>query len=410
MERIDCKALDDACPLAWTRERFDLPDDLLYFDGNSLGVLPAGAASDIAQTVTEEWGQGLIRGWLEADWFTLARRAGDALAPIIGATEGEVVLTDSTSVNIFKLCAALMKQSGTRKHVLMEKDNFPTDGYILEGIIDLLGRDHELQIVPRAEIESALTENTALALLTHVNYRTGEMFDMADLTRSCRSVGVPVVWDLCHSTGAVPLQLNDWDVDYAVGCTYKFLNGGPGSTSYAYISRSALEGFSPVITGWFSHANQFGFEEGYREADSINKMQVGTPQVLSLRGAFNGIMSYTDVSMESVRDKSLKLSSLFIELAEERLSHHGFDLASPRDAKKRGSQISFYHDEGYAICQALIARNVIPDYREPRILRFGITPLYMRYVDVWDCVDIIADIMEAGSWRAFRSSPKSAVT
>ena len=410
MERIDCKALDDICPLAWTRERFDLPDDLLYFDGNSLGVLPVGAASDIAQTVTEEWGQGLIRGWLEADWFTLARRAGDALAPIIGAAEGEIVLTDSTSVNIFKLCAALIKQSGTRKHVLMEKDNFPTDGYILEGIIDLLGRDHELQIVPRAEIESALTENTALALLTHVNYRTGEMFDMAHLTRLCRSVGVPVVWDLCHSAGAVPLQLNDWDVDYAVGCTYKFLNGGPGSTSYAYISRTALEGFSPVITGWFSHANQFGFEEEYREADSINKMQVGTPQVLSLRGAFNGIMSYTDVSMESVRDKSLKLSSLFIELAEERLSQHGFDLASPRDAKKRGSQISFYHDEGYAICQALIARNVIPDYREPRILRFGITPLYMRYVDVWDCVDIIADIMEAGSWRAFRSSPKSAVT
>ena len=211
---------------------------------------------------------------------------------------------------------------------LMEKDNFPTDGYILEGIINLLGRGHELQIVPRAEIESALTKNIALALLTHVNYRTGEMFDMAELTRSCRSVGVPVVWDLCHSAGAVPLQLNDWDVDYAVGCTYKFLNGGPGSSSYAYISRSALEGFSPVITGWFSHANQFGFEEGYREADSINKMQVGTPQVLSLRGAFNGIMSYTDVSMESVRDKSLKLSSLFIELAEERLSHHGFDLAA----------------------------------------------------------------------------------
>ncbi len=410
MIRDDCLKLDEACPLAGTRDRFDLPEDILYFDGNSLGVLPKGAAEEIETAVREEWGVGLIKSWLDADWFFLAREAGDALAPIIGASEGEVVLSDSTSVNIFKLCAALLRHGNGGKKIITERGNFPTDGYILEGIINLLGQDHELHLLERNEIEGAIGRNTGLVLLTHVNYRTGEMFDMKDLTAISRAAGVPIVWDLCHSAGAVPLYLNDWGVDYAMGCTYKFLNGGPGSTAFSYVSSSALKTFSPVLTGWFSHANQFGFEDSYRSADSINKMQVGSPQVLSLCGAFNGIKSYAGVSMEDLREKALKLSNLFIELAEKKLTRYGFEVASPKEDARRGSQVSFYHDDGYAICKALIDRNVIPDYRDPRILRFGITPLYMRYADVWDCVEIMADIMESGVWKDFETEERGAVT
>ena len=410
MNRADLERLDAQCPLAGCRERFVLPDGVLYFDGNSLGALPRSTSAGIRDLIEEEWGRGLIRSWLDADWFFLARRAGDAIAPLIGASGGEVAVSDSTSVNIFKLAASLLRRDGAGRKVLTEAGNFPTDIYILEGLVDLLGGGRELVRAAPDRIFDAVDDATALVLLSHVDYRTGAVHDMEAVTARCRSLGVPVIWDLCHSAGAVPLELNRWNVDYAVGCTYKFLNGGPGSPSFTYVSRGAIGAYRPAVTGWFSHADQFRFEDRYRSADSIDKCLVGTPPVLSLRAVLDGVACFDGVGMEEVAAKSRRLSGLFIELADEKLAAHGLELASPRDAARRGSQVSFRHPEAYAIAKALIARNLIPDFRDPDILRFGITPLYMRHVDVWDAVETVEAVMAGRAWKAFRTEVREAVT
>ncbi len=410
MDRDKCLRLDQNCALTHTRDRFALPEEVLYFDGNSLGALPKTTTTDVTKAIEQEWGEGLIKSWLDADWFFLSAEAGDAIAPLIGASAGEVTVSDSTSINIFKLAAALLRQNDGRSKVITERGNFPTDAYILEGIIDLLDKDHELHLAEPEHIMDSIDDQTALVLLTHTNYRTGAMHDMAGITAKCNSQNVPVIWDLCHSAGAVPLALNEWGVDYAVGCTYKFLNSGPGAPAFSYVSQAAIKNFKPVVTGWFSHRNQFGFEDGYQASDSINKCLVGSPQILSLRGVLNGIKSFDNVSMLDLRDKSVALAELFIELADEKLAKFGLELASPRETAQRGSQVSFNHPAAYAICKTLIDRNVIPDFREPNILRFGITPLYMRYVDVWDVVEIIGNIMADSAWQKFTSDVKEAVT
>ena len=410
MDRQDCQRLDQNCVLKHTRDRFALPEDVLYFDGNSLGALPRTTTTDVTKAIDEEWGKGLIKSWLDADWFFQSNQAGDTIAPFIGASAGEVTVSDSTSVNIFKIAAALLRQSESRSRVITERGNFPTDAYILEGTIDLLDKDHELVLTEPDQITDSINDQTALVLLTHINYRTGKMHDMAGITAKCKDHNVPIIWDLCHSAGAVPLALNEWGVDYAVGCTYKFLNSGPGAPAFSYVSKAAIEKFKPAVTGWFSHRNQFGFEDGYQAADSINKCLVGSPQILSLRGVLNGIGSFEGVSMTNLRAKSIALTELFIELADERLAKFGLELASPRNANIRGSQVSFNHPEAYAICKALIDRQVTPDFREPNILRFGITPLYMRYTDVWDVVEILEDIMMISTWQEFKSDVKEAVT
>ena len=410
MDRQDCQRLDENCALKHTRDRFALPEDVLYFDGNSLGALPKSTSTDVTKAIEEEWGEGLIKSWLDADWFFLSAQAGDAIAPLIGASAGEVTVSDSTSINIFKLAAALLRQSDGRQKVITERGNFPTDAYILEGIIELLDKDHELILTEPEQIIDGIDDQTALVLLTHTNYRSGRMHDMAGITAKCKAHDVPVIWDLCHSAGAVPLALNEWGVDYAIGCTYKFLNSGPGAPAFSYVSKAAIKSFKPVVTGWFSHRNQFGFEDGYQAAESINKCLVGSPQILSLRGVINGIKSFKGISMAELRAKSIALADLFIKLADERLAKFGLELASPREANSRASQVSFNHPEAYAICKTLIDRNVIPDFREPNILRFGITPLYMRYTDVWDVIDILDDIMTTSAWREFKTTEKGAVT
>ena len=409
MNRGDCELLDAECPLAECRARFFLPDGVLYFDGNSLGALPRTTGSAIRDVVEDEWGEGLIRSWLDAGWFHLSRKAGDAIAPLIGASEGEVAVSDSTSVNIFKLAASLLRRGGRQKAVA-ERGDFPTDLYILQGVVDLLGGDCELVLAEPGRIADAIDRDTALVLLSHVDYRTGALRDMEGLTAHCRALGVPIVWDLCHSAGAVPVELNRCKVDYAVGCTYKFLNGGPGAPSFVYVSREAIGSFEPAVTGWFGHADQFRFEDRYRAADSINKLLVGSPPVLSLRAVLDGVACFDGVDMAALAAKSRKLSGLFIQLADERLAGHGLELASPRDAERRGSQVSFRHPDAYAIARALIAGGTIPDFRDPDVLRFGITPLYMRYVDVWDAVDAIDAAMSGGAWREFRTDAREAVT
>ncbi|MDD9990353.1 MAG: kynureninase [Rhodospirillales bacterium] len=410
MDRAVCERLDRDCPLAPFRERFALPEGLLYFDGNSLGALPKSTAADIGRVVREEWGRGLVESWLDADWFFLARQTGDAIAPLIGASAGEVVCADSTSVNLFKLAASLLRHSEGRRTVVTERGNFPTDVYILEGLIDLSDGKFDLVLAEPETIVGAIDGDTALVLLSHVNFRTGAMHDMAAITAHCTAHGVPAIWDLSHSAGAVPLALNRWGVEYAVGCTYKFLNGGPGAPAYVYMAQDVIAAYEPVVTGWFSHANQFGFEDRYRSTAGIEKCLVGTPPILSLRAVMHGIACFDGVDLDDVVQKSRTLSELLIDLADERLAHAGFVLASPREPARRGSQVSFRHPEAYAVSKALRAAGVVADFRSPDILRFGIAPLYMRYVDVWDAVDALARIMASGGWMAHSTDAPEAVT
>ena len=384
---------------------------MLYFNGNSLGALPKIAAADIDRAIREEWGRGLVESWLDADWFFLARQAGDAIAPLIGASAGEVICADSTSVNLFKLAASLLRQSEGRRTVVTERGNFPTDVYILEGLVDLFDERNSISSWWRPRtIAGAIDADTALVLLTHVNFRTGAMHDMAAITAHARERGVPVIWDLSHSAGAVPLALNRWGVEYAVGCTYKFLNGGPGAPAYIYMVENVSAAYEPVVTGWFSHANQFGFEDRYRPTGGIEKCLVGTPPILSLRGVLHGVRCFGGVEMEDVAAKSQSLSELLIDLAGGRLAHHGFLLASPRAPEGRGSQVSFRHPEAYAVSRALRAAGVVADFRSPDILRFGITPLYMRHVDVWDAVDALAEVVASESWMAHATETPDPVT
>ena len=410
MDRAACERLDRECPLAHCRERFSLPEGMLYFNGNSLGALPKTAAADIDGVVREEWGRGLVESWLDADWFFLARQAGDAIAPLIGASPGEVVCADSTSVNLFKLAAALLRHSKGRRTVVSERGNFPTDVYILEGLVDLFDERFALVLAEPETIISAIDGDTALVLLTHVNFRTGAMHDMAAIAAHAREHAVPVIWDLSHSAGAVLLALNDWGVEYAVGCTYKFLNGGPGAPAYVYVAQDVIAAHEPVVTGWFSHANQFGFEDRYRATEGIEKCLVGTPPILSLRAVLHGVAGFDGVDMGHVVRKSRRLSELLIRLVDERLADQGFALASPRDPEARGSQVSFRHMEAYAVSKALRAAGVVADFRSPDILRFGITPLYMRYVDIWDSVDVLARIMATESWMEHKTDSPDAVT
>ncbi len=410
MNRTDLERLDEQCDLTGCRDRFLLPDGVLYFDGNSLGALPRTTPDGVRDLIETEWGEGLIRSWLDAGWFHLARRAGDAIAPLVGASQGEVAVSDSTSVNMFKLASSLLRSDGVRRKVLTENGNFPTDVYILEGLVDLLGGGRELVRVPPDGIAGAIDEATALVVLSHVDYRTGTVLDMESITARCKAVDIPVVWDLCHSAGAIPVELNRWKVDYAVGCTYKFLNGGPGAPAFTYVSRDAIDAFEPAVTGWFGHADQFRFEDRYRSADSISKCLVGTPPVLSLRAVLDGVACFDGIGVADLAVKSRRLSGLFIELVDERLAAHGLRLASPRDAARRGSQVSFRHPDAYPIAKALIARNLIPDFRDPDILRFGIAPLYTRHVDVWDAVATIEAVMADRSWEDFRTGTREAVT
>ena len=410
MDRAACERLDRECTLAHCRERFSLPEGMLYFDGNSLGALPKSAATDLDRVVREEWGRGLIESWLDADWFFLARKAGDAIAPLIGASAGEVVCADSTSVNLFKLASSLLRHSEGRRTVVTERANFPTDVYILEGLVDLFYGRFDLVLAEPETIVESIDGDTALVLLTHVNFRTGAMHDMSAITTHCTAHGVPVIWDLSHSAGAVPLALDDWGVEYAVGCTYKFLNGGPGAPAYIYMAQDVIAAYDPVVTGWFSHANQFGFEDRYRSTSGIEKCLVGTPPILSLRAVMHGIASFDGVEMEDVVQKSWRLSELLIELVDERLADAGFVLASPREPARRGSQVSFRHPEAYAVSKALRVAGVVADFRSPDILRFGITPLYMRYADVWDAVEALARIMATESWMAHKTDTPDAVT
>ncbi|HEY9234367.1 MULTISPECIES: kynureninase [Phenylobacterium] len=407
LSRKDCLDLDRSDPLAARRDMFDLPEGVIYLDGNSLGALPRNIGPRLQAAVAGEWGRDLIRSWNTADWINLPRRVGARIAPLIGAAADEVLAADSTSVNLFKLAAGALKLRPGRRVILSEPGNFPTDLYILQGLRDFLG-EVELRVVEAARIPQALDASVALLVLTHVHYKTGAVHDMAALTARAHEVGALALWDLSHSAGALPVDLRGAGADLAVGCGYKYLNGGPGAPAFLFVSQALQAQFRTPLSGWMGHAAPFAFSDEYQPAEGILRGLCGTPSVLGLTALEAALDVFDGVDMAELRAKSMRLSDLFLDLALERCPEFG--RGSPRAAAQRGSQVALTHAQGYPIMQALIERGVIGDFRAPNVLRFGFTPLYLRYIDVWDAVDRLAAVMASGEWRQARFNEVSAVT
>ena len=395
LRREDALAMDVADPLAPVRARFDLPPNCIYLDGNSLGALPHAARNALHEAIDDGWGRGLISSWNDRGWIDLALRLGDRLGALMGAAPGQVVVADSTSANLFKVVAAALEARSERSIVVAERDMFPTDLYMAQAVLDWgRHRGKQLQLVAREDLATSVHDDTALVLAGHVDFRSGHVLDMETITQRAHEHGALMLWDLCHSTGAVPLQLDACDVDFAVGCTYKFLNAGPGAPAYLYIARRLQPSARQPLAGWFGHASPFAFTREFEPAVSVAGFQCGTPPVLALEALGGALSVWEDVEMEIVRHKSLLLAELFMALLDAEQTRHDLVVHSPRNAATRGSQVAVAHPEGYAIMQALIAAGVVGDFRAPDLLRFGLTPLYTRYVDIWDAVDRLVTIVE----------------
>lgn len=421
--RHDCEALDANDPLAALRDQFTIPAGTIYLDGNSLGVLPAATAPRVQQVVAREWGEDLIKSWNTAGWIHQPLRVGAKIGRLIGAHDGETIAADSTSVNLYKVLSAALElikadAPASRRVIVSERSNFPTDLYIAQS----LARQHGfvLELVEAEQIPAQFDERLAVLMLTQVNYRTGRVHDMAALTRAAHDAGALTVWDLAHSAGAIPVDLNAAEADFAIGCGYKYLNGGPGAPAFVWAHRRHLErmdrdGLWQPLAGWMGHAAPFEFTSAYRPAPGIARFACGTPAILSLAALECGVDTVLAAEplggMAALRRKSLALTDLFIRLVEERCAGHGLDLVTPLDESLRGSQVSFARNEGsYAIVQALIERGVIGDFRAPDVLRFGFTPLYLRFAEVWDAVEQLRQVLETGQWREARFNVKAAVT
>ena len=428
--RNDCLAHDATDPLAPLRSQFSLAradaEGVIYLDGNSLGALPAATASRVANVVADEWGVGLIRSWNTAGWIDLGQRIGDKIATLIGAGPGEVVVADSTSINLYKMLSAALvisvaqarSPASARLRILSERTNFPTDLYIA----DTLARAHrfELVLADTDELPALLDDRVAVLMLTHVNYRSGRMHPLDQVSKAAHDVGALVVWDLAHSAGAVPIDLTSANADFAVGCGYKYLNGGPGAPAFAWahprhVQWMDREDWRQPLSGWLGHAAPFAFTPDYRPGAGISRFICGTPPMLSLAALECGVDTVLAAQpfggLAAIREKSISLTNLFISLVEARCQGHGLTLVTPRDAEDRGSQASFAHATGgYPIMQALIARGVIGDFRAPDILRFGFTPLYTRFVDVWDAVTHLEQVLARQEWQEPRFNVRSAVT
>ncbi|WP_422374903.1 kynureninase [Roseibium sp.] len=394
--------------LASKKDAFQIPEGVIYLDGNSLGVLPKHVPARIADVVAEEWGTSLIRAWNTHSWIDLPGRTGDRIGKLIGAPKDTVVACDSTSVNVFKVLSAALSLRPERKVILSDNGNFPTDLYVASGLKQLLDKGHELKIVDPLEVRAAIDETVAVVMLTQVDYRTGRVHDMVDLTRVAHDAGALAIWDLAHSAGAIPVDLTGAKADFAVGCGYKYLNGGPGAPAFLYVAPEHQEKVTSPLTGWMGHEAPFAFDLDYRPVSGINRMTVGTPAILALSSLHAALDVFEDVDMADIRRKSVSLSELFISEVEAKCPQ--LELASPRDPECRGSQVSFRFGEGYAVVQALIARGVIGDFRAPDVMRFGFTPLYLSHQDVVDAVDILRDILETESWNRPEFKSRAKVT
>ncbi len=400
----DAEALDRDDPLKAVRGRFALPEGVIYLDGNSLGALPYAVLDRVDEVVARQWGGDLIRSWNIHDWIDLPARVGAKIAPLIGAAPGTVVVTDSTSVNLFKVLAVALTKRRERSVVLTERGNFPTDMYIADGVARLMNA--ELRAMATTDLMAALDPHVAVLLLTEVNYRTGARHDMAALTRRAHEVGALVVWDLCHSAGALPLDVARADADFAVGCGYKYLNGGPGAPSFVYVAPAHVPDLRQPLSGWLGHAAPFGFEDDYRPAAGIDAMRVGTPAILSMAALDAALDVFADVDLTQVKRKADQLFDIFV--TEVAAVAPELKLITPTEPARRGSQVSFRFAEGYAAMQALIGKGVIGDFREPDIMRFGFASLYLRHAEVWRAAALLGRIMQTRAWDtpAFRQKAK----
>lgn len=394
MKRKDVLELDGKDPLAKKRGEFALPENVIYLDGNSLGAMPVAAQRRSQQVTDQQWGRDLITSWNTHGWIDLPTKVGDKIAPLIGAASGQVICCDSTSVNLFKLLCSALDMQKNRKVVLTQKDNFPADLYIAEGLGHPgLGGLCELKCVNDADIEAQLDETVAVLMLTHVNFRSGKLHDMRRITGLAHAMGILVIWDLAHSTGALPLALDEWGVDFAVGCGYKYLNGGPGAPAFIYAAERHHDSINQPLSGWMGHRNPFSFTEKYQAAPGVRQFLCGTPPILSMSVLEAALSVFDNVDMNDLRAKSAALGELFLELIEGNENLDGLTLASPAESGQRGSQLALAHPRAFSICQALIERGVIADFRAPDVLRFGFAPLYISYMDIWNAVQILTEIM-----------------
>jgi kynureninase len=409
-DRDACEKLDRDDPLARHREDFVLPEGVIYLDGNSLGPLPRATAARLQDVVAREWGQDLITSWNKAGWIELPRRIGAKIARLVGAAPEEVVVCDSTSVNLFKVLAAALALRPGRATVLSDTGNFPSDLYIAQGLAALRDAGHRLRLVEPEAVIDAIDDDTAVVMLTEIDYRSGRRHDMRTITAAAHAKGALALWDLAHSAGALPVELDSCSADFAVGCGYKFLNGGPGAPAFLFVATRHQEGFAQPLQGWLGHGAPFAFETGYRPAPGIARYVSGTPPVLSMAALDCGVDTLLAADMHALREKSMRLGDLFIDLVERRCGGHGVELACPRDPSWRGSQVSFRHPEGYAIVQALVARGVIGDFRAPDVMRFGLAPLYLRHLDVWNAVEALRDVLATRAWDDPRLRTRAAVT
>ena len=407
----DLKHLDKQDPLSKYREEFFLPKNTIYFDGNSLGPVPKKTIKNLNKTINEEWGKDLINSWNKANWINLPQTLGDKIAPLLGAKSGEVVVVDSTSLNLFKVLTSALRLNKNRKKVVSESTNFPSDLYILEGVNGMLNNHYECQLIDDdINFEKYIDSSTAVVMLSHINYKTGRISDMKKITDYAHQQGALVVWDLSHSVGVIPMDLHNIGVDFAVGCTYKHLNGGPGAPGFLYVHSDLIAIVSQPLSGWLGHSDPFAFEAKYTPANNINKFICGTPSILSYKAVESALDIFDEISLEQVREKSIQLSELFIKLIKQECGDFGFELFSPIDSAHRGSQISYKHENAYPIMQSLISRGIIGDYREPNILRFGISPLYMRYEDVWSAIICLKNIMQSNEWDSSNFKIRNYVT
>ena len=393
---------------ARTRSLFHIPDGVIYLDGNSLGPLPIAAKARVADMLSKEWGEHLIRGWNVAGWMAQPRRIGDRIGRLIGAPEGTVIMGDTLSIKVYQALASAIDLNPTRRIVLSDSGNFPSDLYMAQGLIGSLGRGLELRVVEPEAVEAAIDDSIAVLMLTEVDYRTGRLHDMKALTAKAHANGVLTVWDLAHSAGAMPVDVAGANADFAVGCTYKYLNGGPGAPAFIYVAPRHAESARPALSGWLGHEAPFAFDLDYRAGHGIERMRVGTPPVIALTALDAALDVWDDVSMDDVRSASIALADLFIAEVEARCPE--LTLATTRDGARRGSQVSFRHPEGYAIMQALIARGVIGDFRAPDAIRFGLTPLYIGEAEVRGAVGILEDIMANRLWDTAGYRKKALVT
>lgn len=393
---------------AATKALFHLPEGMIYLDGNSLGPLPRAAADRVSGVIADEWGQMLITGWNKAGWMEQPTRVGDRIGRLIGAEPGHVVMGDTLSIKVYQALASALEMRPERRVILSDSGNFPSDLYMAEGLIASLGRGHELRIVAPEDVAANITEEVAVTLLTEVDYRTGRKHDMADLTARAHAAGALTIWDLAHSAGALPVDLSGCGADFAVGCTYKYINGGPGAPAFIYVAPRHADAARPALSGWLGHAAPFAFDTSYRPGSGIERMRVGTPPVLALAALEAALDIWDMTTMQAVRERSIALSERFLKGVEATCPM--LTLASPRDADQRGSQVSFRFENGYAAIQALIARGVIGDFRAPDIMRFGFTPLFIDETDVGSAINIIADVMNNRLWDKPEFKTRARVT